>query len=307
MSSSSTKNAFVFLALSVALCGYSAGAFADEATVLWTDGEVQLQPAGSETLEPVTAGTAVPEGSRVVTSENVSCGLGFEGSLAESAVTLKPETSAQLKTLGDSTHIELEQGSLFVKLAKLKKDSQFVVATPTAIASARGTGWLQSMDQIEVFEGTVSIKNSSDVEETVPEGEAAQLGSDGSVSNRYSASDENRSSWETFNQRAASSPYFNRINAGDILRIRETIDAKRGTAACGSAGAYSWATVVAPGTVAASAQINELKTALTEPPFLQSDDFVKTYLDPVPTLHPGDPVRASTLDLILEAAKNASC
>ena len=98
-----------------------------------------------------------------------------------------------------------------------------------------------------------------------------------------------------------------RVSAGDILKIRETIDAKRKSDACGAAGVYPWNMDVAAGTVISSSQINELKTALTEPPFAQSPEFVAAYLDPIPVSQPGAPAHASTLQLLLEAAKNASC
>ena len=307
MKNPGAKNVFAGLVLCAVLLARPAEAFAGKATVLWAEGDVQMQTAGSEAPQPAVAGAAVPEGATLVTADGASCGIGFEGTLAESAVLVKPGSSAQMKSLGDTAQIDLERGELFIKLAKLKKDSQFSVTTPTATATARGTGWQQSLEQIEVFEGSVSVKNSSGQEEVLGENDAYDLSADGLFTTKHPVSEESRQFWESFGERAIASPYFNRINADDILHIRDIIDAKRRSGACGSAAPYAWATAVAPGAVISASQINELKTALGKPPFIQSAAFTGAYLDPIPAINSGDPVHASVIRQLLEAAENASC
>lgn len=298
---------FACLAVSGVLFGFSAKASGEEAVVLWTEGDVSFEMPGAENPQPVGSGGAVPEGTRVVTAENASCGLGFEGSLAESAIMIEPRSSARLESLGNSTRIGLDEGSIFTKLSKLRKDSVFRVETPTAVATARGTGWKQSNERMEVFEGTVDLESSSGLKESISDGDAYEFSLDGSLALKRPADESSRRSWDKFVGQAQASPYFGRIRADDVLRIRDTIDAKRVSAACGSVAAYPWDSIVEKGAAVFVAQINQLKTALTEPPFSQNPAFVSTYLDPIPVLEPGDRIRASDLNLLLDAAENASC
>src|SRR3989338_11688619 len=121
------RSVFACLALSGAFLSYTVKASGDDAVVLWTEGDVRFETPGSESPQPIGSGGAVPEGSRVVTTENASCGLGFEGSLAESAIMIEPRSSARLESLGNSAHIGLDEGSIFTKLSKLRKDSIFKV------------------------------------------------------------------------------------------------------------------------------------------------------------------------------------
>ena len=66
----------------------------------------------------------------------------------------------------------------------------------------------------------------------------------------------------------ANTSQGNRIKASDVQDIRAGIDARRNTAACGSLGPYPWATgVITAGVPMRAAQINEIKTALTQAPF----------------------------------------
>lgn len=301
------KTMLVCLTLFGVLFGFSEKASGEEAVVLWTDGDVSFEMPGAESPQPVGVGGAVPEGTRVVTAENASCGLGFEGSLAESAVMIEPRSLARLENLGDSAHIGLDEGSILTKLSKLRKNSAFKVETPTAVATARGTGWKQSNERMEVFEGTVDLEASSGLKESISDGDAYEFSLDGSLALKRPADEASRQSWEQFVGHAQASPYFGRIRADDVLRIRDTIDAKRASAACGSAAAYPWDGIVEKGAAVFVAQINQLKTALTEPPFSQNPAFVSAYLDPIPDLQPGDRIRASDLNLLLDAAENASC
>lgn len=298
---------FACLALSGAFFGLSAKASGEDAVVLWTEGDVSFEMPGAESPQPVGSGSTVPEGTRVVTAENASCGLGFEGPLAESAVMIEPRSSARLESLGNSVHIGLDEGSIFTKLSKLRKDSIFKVETPTAVATARGTGWEQSNERMEVFEGAVTLEARSGLKESILEGDAYEFSLDGSLALKRPADESSRQSWNGFVVRAQASPYFGRIRADDVLHIRDTIDAKRASAVCGSRTAYPWDGIVEKGTAVFVAQINQLRTSLTEPPFSQNPGFVSAYLDPIPILQPGDRIRASDLNLLLDATENASC
>ncbi len=291
-------------ALGAALLGGAPAAMAQDATVLWAQGEVQVKKADDPIAATAVAGTALPQGAQIVTGQDGSCGVGLEGPLAGSAVEFKSGSTATLDDLGAQTRINLTQGGLFAKLSKLKKESSFEVSTPSAVATARGTAWEQSLDRIEVFEGTVQVKDISGQVESLSQGEAYDIRSNGTYGARRAVTAGSQEAFQTFAQRVTSSPYYNVVNAADILYVRGLIDMKRNS--CGSAS-YPWQTEVQTGTIISSSEINELKTALTKPPIQQTPVFTATYLDPVGEIRSGEPVRAVTIQLLTDAADNAAC
>ena len=86
-------------------------------------------------------------------------------------------------------------------------------------------------------------------------------------------------------------PLIITVSAPGISWVRQIIDERRASDACGSMSPYPWRTVVEAGAVISVSQIHELRSALTEPPFVQKSEYVLTYIDPLPALKYGDPIR----------------
>jgi hypothetical protein len=88
-------------------------------------------------------------------------------------------------------------GKLYVSLKK-KPRSTFTVETPTATTGARGTGWVQSIDSVEVFESSVYARNAKGDEVTVAEGTGLPVGDDGTFGAAFTLAQAARDSWNAF-------------------------------------------------------------------------------------------------------------
>ena len=273
------------------------GAFA-----LWTEVDVKSEAPGTGELKPVGDAQAMAEGERIVTGEGGECGVGFEGALEDSVLKVMPGSTARLTNLGDDARVDVEDGSVFVKLKGLPAKSRFEVSTPTAVAVARGTAWLQSKDAVEVFDGSVHVDSSSGQTQDLEKDEALDITPAGALSAKRAVLPSGRQAWNIFQEGISK----NVLRASEIQEIREAIDAKRASATCGPAGPFAWERPVAVGDIVRVSDINELKTALSQAPFKQGEAYVRDFLDPIPVLSPGDHIQVSHLNRLRKAVENAS-
>ena len=179
------------------------------------EGPVQYQEAASGAWKTLKRGDLLPEGSRVSTGPQASCTLSRQGDEAHSALMLKPDSSLILKSLGNSTQVYLEDGSLFSKIRKMKREMSFEVRTPTAVATVRGTGWLQSADLLEVFEGTVHVEGNDGSQQDVGEGQGLPIGPDGHLGGLQPADKGSQEEWDDFAGKGQEPPDWTQDDFGD--------------------------------------------------------------------------------------------
>ncbi|HTL71192.1 MAG TPA: FecR domain-containing protein [Candidatus Eisenbacteria bacterium] len=224
-----------FAALSVAACAASAGASSDPsaARVLTVKGEARARSAGAAEWKTLAKNDAVPEGSEVATGAESFCELGFFEA-GKSAVRLQADSRAVFVS-ANPVRVNLLSGRVFSLVRELKKGSEFQVSTPTAIASARGTGWEQSSDRLSVFEDTVHLSTSAGQTEDVPSGRGFRIGPDGTLGEGFALTDEEMAAWEAFRRAAArrlddafSSDTLSQIDQNDpvqdILQNKDAFD-----------------------------------------------------------------------------------
>ena len=102
------------------------------AEVVNVQGDVSVQTKGSQEAVKLLHGTVLHAGDVIKTGQG-SCLLLING---KTKVALTPLTTLKIS---NESLLDLLDGNIMVKLAKLKKGSTFEVKTPTAVATVRGT------------------------------------------------------------------------------------------------------------------------------------------------------------------------
>ena len=176
--------------------GFAATLPKDSVEILDLQGEVSVRVPPSPDLKKAQKGSSLAKGSEIVTGPGSSCRVGFDKD-QKNTVKLHGNSTAILTSL-DPVRIDLQSGRIFSLVQRLKKDSQFEVKSPTAIASARGTGWDQTSSEISVFEDTVHVQGSSGQETDVPEGKGIQMNQDGTFGESFDVSEKSKSEWDQF-------------------------------------------------------------------------------------------------------------
>lgn len=196
----SMKSVTAFSAVLVLLALAGGTVFAAEATILKTDGDVQVRVPESKEWKPAETGQSLPAGSEILTASNSSCIVGIGGD-EKSVVRVNPDSRAVLHSY-DPAHVDLQSGKLFALVRGLKKGSDFRVSTPTAVASARGTGWGQDNGSVDVFEDNVNVDGKAGGEQDVPEGDGVKVNPDGTIGETYELSEEKIEEWNAFKEDA---------------------------------------------------------------------------------------------------------
>lgn len=129
--------------------------------------------------EAIGGGERVAEGTELRTSPSSEARLDFDSG---TRVTIGGAARVRLVEQSQRKRFALEAGSLFAKVAKLKADERFVVATPDAEVEVRGTAFRVSIvpadpacedgtpTRLEVVEGVVVVRHAG-IEHRVPAGD----------------------------------------------------------------------------------------------------------------------------------------
>ncbi len=174
-------------------------AWALEAELLSVEGRVQYRISSSAEWQNASKGDKLPQGAEIITASNSGCQLRVGPS--ESAVRIQADSRAVLTSL-QPVKIQLESGRLFALVRNLEKGSTFEVRTPTAMAAARGTGWGQDSDKVEVFESVVDVTGAAGGRKDVNEGQGIHIGDDGTLGDLFDIPDSDKNDWKEFKESA---------------------------------------------------------------------------------------------------------
>lgn len=187
-------------------CSLNTSAFAEEgvgqARFLHAEGKVEVKFPNETIWKLPKAGAWIPKDSEIKTGPASNCEIGL-GQGRGNVLKMKQNSHTVLDTLNaDHIRVNLEAGSIFALVRTLKRDSKFEVKTPTAIASARGTGWEQDMDSVEVFEHAVEVEGSGGEMLTVEEGNGIDIEADGNLDEVHELSADAKEEWAEFETQA---------------------------------------------------------------------------------------------------------
>lgn len=132
------------------------------ATLVSMRGKVKVQtpdlPVWSDTKE----GAILPEGSKVLTGPNSSCSIAIGEEKPNKLLKMESSTELSLQSF-ERGELYMQTGKLFTLVTGLKKGQTFSVKSPTAVASARGTAWVQEVlsdkaDRVTVHASKVLVR-----------------------------------------------------------------------------------------------------------------------------------------------------
>jgi hypothetical protein len=136
------------------------------AVVVFAVGDSSIKHADS-TQEKAQLGTSLKAGDHVVTGDNGKVDVQFPDG---SSIRISPKSVIDFSKLSQNnagtsqTEIALVSGKVFAKVNKAKKDDNFTVVTPTAIAGVRGTSFIVESEKgqpstVKVVDGSVAFSN----------------------------------------------------------------------------------------------------------------------------------------------------
>jgi len=135
------------------------------AVVVFSVGDSKVRHA-DQTEEKAQLGTTLAAGDNVVTGDNGKVDIQFPDG---SNVRISPKSVIDFSKLSQTgagateTQIALVSGKVFAKVSKSRKEDNFSVVTPTAIAGVRGTSFIvesgegNSGSKVKVVEGSVAF------------------------------------------------------------------------------------------------------------------------------------------------------
>lgn len=134
------------------------------AVVVFAVGDSKIQHA-DQTEEKAHLGALLKSGDNVVTGDNGKVDIQFADG---SSIRISPKSAIDFAKLSQDnsgttdTQIALVSGKVFAKVNKAKKEDNFTVVTPTAIAGVRGTSFIVEAAEgkpakVKVVEGAVAF------------------------------------------------------------------------------------------------------------------------------------------------------
>ncbi len=135
---------------------FSAYAGEEAVRVLSFQGEVKIFSPGSDKDTGCAVDKEIKAGDRIKTGEASHVEIAFDKQKMN--IIRIEENSDVVVVLKGNEKIELANGMVYARLAKLPKGETFQVRTPCVVCGVRGTGWLTKTDQEETTVSTFENK-----------------------------------------------------------------------------------------------------------------------------------------------------
>jgi hypothetical protein len=155
-----TSKNFWVLGLAASLMLLSPNADASSAIASQIQGEVLVQKAGTANWAAVTQDTALASGDSVQTKQG-SCSLVYSD---QATFAVEPNTTLTVEERADANDIKLLLGKIKGKVDKQNVEQPFVVTTPAAVATVRGTDVDFSFNEngeliVDLHNGNIQVLN----------------------------------------------------------------------------------------------------------------------------------------------------
>ena len=148
----------IFFATGVLFC--SCNSYAESyASVLEYKGDVKIVSPGDKAGVKPSKTMRLEQGQQVITGIGSYIDIAFDGDKGQ--IVKVEENSHVVILFGEKDKIELLDGEVYVLLLNMVSSGEFRVATPCAVAGARGTGWRTRTDgqttYVAVFDDRVFV------------------------------------------------------------------------------------------------------------------------------------------------------
>lgn len=188
-------------ALSLAHCGEKDGAGKKPAVIVVTFavGGVTKSAAGSE--GPLKVGDLLKKGDVITTGSKGRADLQFNENtvltLAQNSELVISKLLAAYEKGSLQAGVDLKLGSLYAKVNKMQKGSDFRVNTPSVVAAVRGTEFYaeakeDGSSEVAVSEGKVAVSSDDSEEMVIEEGNKVEVDSEGNVEEKETTEEEQK-------------------------------------------------------------------------------------------------------------------
>ncbi len=195
------KYALVVLAAFLFVTG---SVFAQVAKIVDVGGKVTVKTDVSSGWKTAKVNMVLDKDAEIETKENSYCTLAFDEE-QNNIVTLKQNSRIRIDSIEPGA-VFLPQGRVFSLIKNLPKNETFEVRTPTAVAGARGTGWVTEIEGDHVsekcFDDVIYIRGLDPQGNVTGETDLSQ-GSGmnvqgGRLGSRYALGDDDYREWNDF-------------------------------------------------------------------------------------------------------------
>lgn len=179
--------------------------FAQTARIIDLRGRVTVKLKDKADWERARIDMLLAKETEVKTENKSSCTLAFDEEL-KNILTINENSHIKIENVSPA-NIFLPEGRVFSLIKNLAKSEEFKVRTPTAVAGARGTGWITDFHSMltSVFchDDTVfvdGLDNQGNVteEQDLNSGWGLKVGEGGKFSDVFLLSDSDRRLWDRF-------------------------------------------------------------------------------------------------------------
>jgi hypothetical protein len=198
----------VLLSVVFVLCAAVASAWAQSAKVVDVKGAVTVKLTAASEWQKAQINMLLEKDAEVQTQKDSQCTLAFDEAL-KNILTLQGDSRIKIQNVSPG-EVFLPQGRVFTLIGNMPKGEEFQVRTPTAVAGARGTGWLTSFingkTDARVFDHKIFLQCVVDdmVEEKsgkeLDQGYGAEIGGDRAVGDTFSLDEGDWREWEDFKE-----------------------------------------------------------------------------------------------------------
>ncbi len=179
-------------------------AFAQVAKIVDVGGKVTVKTDASADWKKAKVNMVLNKDAELETKENSYCTLAFDEE-QKNIVTLKQNSRIRIDSIKPGA-VFLPQGRVFSLIKNLSKSEKFEVRTPTAVAGARGTGWIteykgacvseKCLDDVTYVQGLDPQGNITG-EANLPQGNGMDV-CGGQLGSRYALGDNDYQEWNDF-------------------------------------------------------------------------------------------------------------
>jgi len=184
---------------------FPAVVFAQTARIIGARGNVQVKKSAQLEWQKAKIDMMLEKNSQVQTQARSSCTITFDEGFKK-IITIQENTEITLESVMPG-NVFLPKGRVFTLIENLGPEEKFQVRTPTAIAGARGTGWLTGHQNgnttANCFENTIFVAGlspSGDVtgEEEVSNGFGINVGPEGNLGGIHPLGGSDYEQWDNF-------------------------------------------------------------------------------------------------------------
>jgi hypothetical protein len=177
-------------------------AFAQNVRIIDIKGKVLVRQAESPGWVNADKNTPIGLGTEIRAKGNATCTVSFDNT-ATKVATIESKTNATVEKNG----VYLSKGRVFALIKDEASDKNFEIRTPTAVAGARGTGWVTEFDgketTVSCFDDTIQLasldKDGRVIEEkNVVQGFEVEVRPDGTTTQPQELPEGERRVWQEF-------------------------------------------------------------------------------------------------------------